>query len=320
MPVRKNSVHSIDRKYHRLKRQSRWDRMREKMPFLILFGICVLAASIVLWILTQPKQQAPDSETLCIYVLDIGQGDAVLLQTQDHAVLVDGGDAEQGYRLLHMLKSLHVRSLDAVINSHPHADHVGGLTPVLDEIPVQALYFPDIPDALIPTTGSYIHVLETAQKHHIPVRIPQCHDTVSFGCAEIEFLCVGNEQFEDLNNCSLGCRITCGDVSMFLAGDLEKDGESAFLEAGFLQPATILKVSHHGSNSSSGEAFLSAVQPEFAAISCGALNDYGHPAQKCLERLVAAGCTVYRTDLDETILFTTDGSTIRPEPHISFGF
>ena len=320
MNGRDEDVRRIVSKYRRVRRKGRQERLKKRLPFWITAGVLLIVSVVLTWVLTQPTPPALAEGALRICILDVGQGDAILLQTPHNAVLIDGGEAEQGYRVLHMLKAMQVQKLDAVINSHPHADHIGGLQIVLAHMPAEKLYLADIPEQLLPTAGSYLHVLETAQERGIPVEIPQCHDTFSFGDAVLEFLCTDNTAFDDLNNCSLGCRVTCGGISMFLAGDLEQKGEDAFLADGLVQPAQILKVSHHGSNSSSSAAFLSALKPEYAAISCAPLNDYGHPAQKCLERLTKAECSIYRTDIDGTVIFTVDGNDVHAVTHFDFGF
>ena len=235
-------------------------------------------------------------------------------------MLIDAGDYEQGFPVVQMLKALGVRKLDAAVCSHPHADHLGGLADVLEHIPTKELYMPDIPDTLVPTAYPFTRLLETAENKSTALRNPACHDTLELGGAALEFLCTDNTAFEDLNDCSLGCRITCGTVSFLLAGDLEHTGEEAMLNAGLIEPVSVLKVSHHGSSHATSDAFLQAAKPEYAVISVGAMNDYGHPAAKLLNRLAAAGCTIYRTDLDGSIMFAADGKKLRAVPHWDFGF
>ena len=139
---------------------------------------------------------------------------------------------------------------------------------------------------------------------------------LSLGAAELEFYSVENAAFEDLNDCSLVCRVTCGTKRFLFTGDLSEAGEQAMLSAGYNLAADVLKAGHHGSSHSTTPEFLAAVSPDYAAVSCGALNDYGHPAERTLRALHDAECAVYRTDLDGTILFETDGSGITVTPQI----
>ena len=311
---------NLERKYRRLKRQDKMERFRANLPALAV--TVLLTAAAVIAICFAVRQRHPEMPTaLRMYVLDVGQGDAVLLTTETHSVLIDAGDPDQGMRIVQMLKALHIDRLDCVINSHPHADHIGGLADILSEMPVGAIYLPQMPETLIPTSYTFSHVLELAEEKGIALHTPACGEVLPLGTAELTFLSVDNSGFDGLNDCSLGCCITCGTQRFFCAGDLEAAGEKAFLAAGLIAPVTVLKVSHHGSSSSTTPEFISAAQPQFAAISCGARNDYGHPSEKALRTLRDAGCAVYRTDLDGTVIFATDGtSALSVELGYDFGF
>ncbi len=306
-------LRELERTYRRMQRKLKRESGRKSKLPLIAAALLLLFLDLFLLGLhlyhVRSVAELPESQ-LDVYVLDVGQGDAILLRTATHAVLVDAGDTDSAAAVVQMLQEAGVRSLDAVINSHPHADHLGGMQAVLEQFPVKSLYFPDIPEDLLPTTASYLYLLETAGARQIPAVIPKCGEELTLGAASLEFLSVDNAAFEDLNNCSLGCLVTCGGVRIFMAGDLEAAGEAAFLSAGLVPKTDVLKVSHHGGSSSTTEAFLSACQPKYALISCGSGNDYGHPSVQCLSRLLEAGSTVYRTDLDGTLHFATDGVAV----------
>lgn len=305
--------------YRRIERQIRWKNLCRRIPKMLGAVLLTAAAVIAVWVLTKPRAvNVPDA--LRVYVLDVGQGDAILLQTKTHSILIDAGEADQGERIVQMLKALGVKRLDGVINSHPHADHLGGLPAVLAEIPVGTLYLPEIPAPLTPTGYAFERTLALAEEKQIPLHTPESGEALPLGSAALTFCSVSNAQFEGLNDCSLGCRVTCGTQSFFFAGDLEAAGEAAFLQADLIAPATVLKVSHHGSSSSTTPAFLAALRPQYAAISCGAMNDYGHPTAQTLHALSDAGCTVYRTDLDGTVLFATDGTALTVVTDYDFGF
>lgn len=319
MATHQTQIRNLERKYRRMKRQTQWEQKRQKLPQIFVTVLLIAAAVIAVWLLTKPcALDVP--EALRVYVLDVGQGDSVLVQTETHSVLIDAGETDQGANIVQMLKALGVKRLDCVINSHPHADHIGGLPVLLEEIPVRALYMPEIPTTLTPTGYTFERVLEIAADKQIPLYTPECGETLPLGTANLTFLSVDNTQFDDLNDCSLGCRVECGMQRFFFAGDLESDGESAFLEADLITPVTVLKVSHHGSSSSTTQRFLDAAKPQLAFISCGAMNDYGHPTAQTLRALNAIGCTVYRTDLDGTVLFATDGTAMTVVSGFDFGF
>ena len=315
-------MHNEERKYRKLERKYRRESAREKRVRLLrkylpaaLLILAAAAIGIFLILREKPKTYPPDNNSFSICVLDVGQGDAILLRSQGHAALIDTGDYDQGRKIVRILKELGIQNLDCIINSHPHADHIGGIQEILREIRTGQVIIPEIPDALIPDTPSFLHALETAKKQNVPVRTAITHQIIPFGEGEIELLGTDNSAREDLNNCSLTCIVRCGAFSFLSAGDLETEGEQAMLDAGLIPPVTFLKVSHHGSSSSTGEAFLAAAKPQAAVISVGAGNDYGHPAQTVLRRLNEAACPVYRTDLDGSILIVTDGKTFRVQTH-----
>ena len=311
-------LRQIERKYHR---KAVWDRMQQALlraiPFLLLLAI-MSGIGLLLYSRSRAGLVPSDPDALNVYVLDVGQGDAILLQCQGHAALIDAGDYTQGTRVVSALHSLGISRLDYAVNSHPHADHIGGMQTVLRRIPADVLILPDFPAELTPTAPSYVHALEAAAQQGVPVRRAECGERLPLGGAEIRLLCTDNSGFTDLNNCSLVCRVTFNEVSFFFAGDLEAAGEAAMLADGLIEPVTVLKVSHHGSNSSGTAAFLAAAQPQIAVISVGAPNDYGHPGSACLSRLREAGCDVFRTDLDGTVLLSTNGSRIAVSRHITF--
>lgn len=319
MASQTDQIRRLERKYRRKKRTAKWEAFRRRLPLYLVFVILTAAAAGTLWFLTKPRTAPVPAGSLRVFILDVGQGDAALLCTDSHSILIDGGEPDRGTSVVQMIKAAGVQRLDCVINSHPHADHIGGLAAVLEQIPVGALYLPEIPEGLMPTVWSFTHILDLAEEKQIPVRTPACGEILPLGAAELEFLSTDNAQFEELNDCSLVCRVTCGARHFLFTGDLSEAGEQAMLDAGLTLSADVLKAGHHGSSHSTTPAFLDAVKPEYAAISCGALNDYGHPAEKTLRTLHETGCAVYRTDLDGSVLFETDGSHITVTPDYEFG-
>ena len=302
-------LRQVERKYRRIKRQMR--REQKHTPLRIALILLAALAVLSVWIgtLPYPKPDLPDALRVCF--LDVGQGDAALIQTPEHAVLIDAGDFDHGYPVVQMLKALGVKHLDAAVCSHPHADHMGGMKTVLTCIPTDTLYLPEIPAQLSPTEPFFTELLDTAANQNTVLRSPACHETAVLDGSILEFLYTDFSAFENLNNCSLGCIVTCGDIRFYLAGDQEQESEQAMLDAGLISSVSVLKVSHHGSSSSTSEAFLHAAKPEYAVISCAAMNDYGHPSARVLRRLADAGCEIFRTDLNGSVLFATDGKTLR---------
>ncbi len=294
------------------KTSRKWQRFLVTAYLLLL-----LLAGFLLWqrpALSHPEQEngsAPEAPLLTVRFLDVGQGDAALLTTGTHAVLIDGGLPEEGRNLRAALRRAGVKKLDLVLLSHPHADHYGGLIEVVERVPVGEFLMPSIPEDLTPTTVSFGTLLETLADREVFCRFAEPGMTVSLGDAVLTVLAPEeNARYDSLNDYSVLARVDCGETSFLFSGDAEKKAELSAVEAGLDLKATVLKVGHHGSNTSSHSRFLEAVSPEIAVISVGEDNRYGLPSEKALARLKEQNIRVYRTDLQGTVTITSDGSRV----------
>lgn len=256
----------------------------------ILFGVSALA----------------EEPCLTVYFLDVGQADSAIIICDDKVLMIDGGNAADSQFIYSMLRNtLDIQTIDYIIASHPHEDHVGGLAAALNACFVGVLYTPetDYP------SKAWNNVLKYAEAQGTPVVIPMPGDTFEVGSAKVDIL--GPMWFSNnTNNMSLIVRITYGNVTFLFTGDAEREEEQDLVEADVPLQADVLKVSHHGSNSSSGDVFLGAVKPRYAVVSVGADNQYGHPAEEVLGRLIDAGAEIYRTDLQGTIICKTNGTYV----------
>lgn len=259
----------------------------------------------------------PTDSELYVYYLDVGQADSALLYANNLAILIDGGEAESGELLVDMLKLLGISKLDAVIASHPHADHIGGLGAVLEAFPAERVYLPDFPASLTPTTFSFQRMLTALEAREESITIPQNGDTLTLGDTTLTFYSAASGDWNDLNPYSLVCDVTHGAHHFLFTGDLTTEAEAVLLEQQWLSPANVLKCAHHGSAGASSEDFLDVVQPDYVVISVGAGNSYGHPAPSCLERLLTHTNMIYRTDLDGTILFCSDGTNLTVQTQLA---
>lgn len=245
-----------------------------------------------------------------VYFFDVGQGDSALIQIgQDYNLLVDAGVRESGDAIVANLAALGVTELDAVIATHPHADHIGAMEQMIGEYPIGTFYMPVLPDDQTPTTVTYEGMLDALEQKQVHVeRITDETEIPAPENASFDVLSPrAGDVFDDVNDYSAVLRFTYGGVSFLLTGDAEEPVEKNILESGAEISAQVLKCGHHGSSSSSSMAFLRAVHPAVSVISCGADNQYGHPHKETLESLNALGCTVLRTDELGTIAVTTDG-------------
>ncbi len=238
------------------------------------------------------------------HFIDVGQGDAILIQTSEQNVLIDGGD--RGTTVVNYLQNQGIESLDLVIGTHPHADHIGGLINVMESIPVKEVIDP----AVVHTTQTFEDYLDLIEQKDIKFTEGRAGMARDLGSgAKMEIIHPTSPSNDHLNNASIVARITFGDISFMLTGDAEKEAEQKMLNRDYTLQSTILKVGHHGSRTSTTSSFLSAVNPEVAVIMCGADNQYGHPHDETLVNLDDANVDIYRTDKHGTIVIISDGQT-----------
>lgn len=250
--------------------------------------------------------------TIQVHYIDVGQAESILIKASDGtALLIDGGNNPDGPNVVNYLKSQQVKELAAVIATHPHEDHIGGLNTVIKNFPVKAVYMPNAS-----TTTKTFEDLVTAVTASGAKRI-QAKAGVTLDVTGLtgQFLAPNGSGYEDLNNYSAVLRITFGKIIFLFTGDAEEFSENELLKSGQNLKADVLKVGHHGSSTSTSSAFLKAVSPKYAIISVGLGNDYGHPAESTLSNLSAVGVQVFRTDEDGTIVATCDGETVTFNKH-----
>ena len=276
-------------------------------PVLILLSGLPLGA---LADVRAPRVERVESPTVTVTFLDVGQGDAILVRTaDDKAVLVDAGPPEARARLVARLGALGVTSLDALILTHAHADHIGGVMNVIQSMPVKLVLDPGYAH----TSRMYAQFLEAVEKKGIRYRQPRRGFKVKLGGhATLLFLAPDDPLLtgtrSDVNSNSFVARLTAGDVDVMLTGDAEAETEARVLEKDSTElPCEVLKVAHHGSHYSTTTAFLDAVKPDVAVISVGDGNRYGHPAPEILHKLDKAGARVLRTDVEGELVLETDG-------------
>ena len=263
-----------------------------------------------------PSAPAEEAPALQVYFLDVGQGDSELVQIPNGSgtfnMLIDTGEYAYADGLCEMLTRLGVERIDALVMSHPHTDHMGCMARVAQRFAIGRLYMPVVPEAITPTVRAYERLLEVVEEQSIPVtRLVtgakiQTPDSVTVQVLAPE----ADADWEDLNNYSAVLRITAGEVSFLFTGDAETQSEQVILQSGADISAQVLKCGHHGSSTSTGEDFFQAVAPEYAVISCGKNNSYGHPHRETRALLQKYHTTTYRTDEDGTVLAVTDGKTV----------
>lgn len=252
-----------------------------------------------------------------LHLIDVGQSESILLIQGEHAMLIDTGEMDCGKKVTQYLKSVGISRLDEIVLTHFHKDHVGGFHKVVSSIDVgkvicmdskyadtvtESFWYVDMQIARI--TSSLIH------KHNIPIELPYEKTGIlrsfTLGNASVEIL--AQETHSDIiNNKSIVMKVSYGDFSALLMSDAQGEVEEALVESRIDISADVLKVGHHGSKTSTKMEFLEKVNPQYAVISCGEDNNYGHPNSFVMKKLYKQGAEVHRTDLEGTIIIETDG-------------
>lgn len=254
------------------------------------------------------EESASKSGLLVVNFIDVGQGDGILIRTPDDKfILVDCGPAEAEQSFINFLKSQSVREFEYVFFTHPHADHIGNAVKVLQEFKVKNVYMPNATT----TTKTFTNLLnELDKRKDIKVTEAKAGQKITVGDVKIDILSPSKDKYSDLNEYSIVFKLTYKEKSILFTGDAYIENEKEMIAAGYDLKADILKVGHHGSDSSTSTEFLNAVKPKYAVISCGVDNSFGHPHKSTRENITNAGAKLYRTDEDGTITLYTNGTEI----------
>lgn len=288
---------------------------------LTKYALTVLAAAVCLAVgvvgdwdkigddlgLSQPSVTAEGE--LEVHFIDVGNADCILVRQEDKTMLIDAGERKSKTVVQQYLQTYGVEKFDLVIATHPHADHIGGMAYILENYPVERFVMSYMDEEHTPTTASYENMLEALIEKNIPVDEAVPGAVYELGTARLQIL-APYEPDADANNISVVTRLTFGDKAFLFTGDAETSVEKQLISGDYSLKADVLKLGHHGSNTSNSTAFLRQVAPDFAVITCGENNEYGHPQQEVIDRLTRQEMTVYRADVDGHIVFTTDGATL----------
>ena len=253
---------------------------------------------------SQTAKDAPFS----LHVLDVGKADAMVVSCHDKTIVIDGGTTDGGDTLTTYLQQMNISQIDLVINTHPDNDHLQGLKQVGKHFTVNEMIIPNLPQNLIPATDEYLSTMEVYQDKNVPVKQAVPNETVWLDELKIEFL-APLQFYDTMNNNSIVVKLTYGDTSFLMMGDAEKEEEQDLLSSGADLQADVIKIGHHGSQTSTTQEFLNAVQPNMAVISVGPdRNEL--PKSEVLQRLEKSNVKTYRTDISGTVIFMSDGTDI----------
>jgi competence protein ComEC len=252
-----------------------------------------------------PLEPPGNTGGFTVYYIDVGQADSALIVSDGAAMLIDGGNAADSDLIYSFLKNHGVSHLDYIVATHAHEDHVGGLAGALNYATVGVALCP-VQEFDSRAFRSFVQYLDQQGK---TITVPQAGDEFKLGGASVRVL-GPLKPTDEPNNTSIVLKVSYGGTSFLFMGDAERAEEADILAAGYTLDSTVLKVGHHGSDSSTSYPFLREVRPQYAVISCGADNAYGHPHEGTLSKLRDADAVLYRTDLQGTITAVSDGKNV----------
>jgi competence protein ComEC len=253
----------------------------------------------------EQKYEMSDGSCFSIHYIDVGQADSALIICKGEAMLIDGGNVADSQILKDYLKKLGIKNLKYVIASHAHEDHVGGLSGALEQAKTSVAFSP------VNTFNSraFRNFVKNLQAQGVNITIPQGETKLILGMSEVA-LFAPTKKYKNTNDTSIIVKVIHQDNSFLFTGDIEAEAERNFVEKGYNLKADVLKVSHHGSATSSSNLFLDSVNPRYAVISVGKNNSYRHPSARVITRLDSRKTKIYRTDQQGTIIIKSDGKNV----------
>ncbi|APC47244.1 ComEC/Rec2 family competence protein [Virgibacillus halodenitrificans] len=273
--------------------------------FIVFFTVITLFPAS-----SYAKERQMDME---VHFIDVGQGDSILIQTpQNKNILIDGGPPDAGERIVSYLKKEGIKSIDLLVVTHPDVDHIGGLPHVMGQIPIKKI----VDSGKLHTTRTYGKYVRQIRKQEIPVQIAKIDDQLKVD-SELKIQILNAfEKMKTNNQSSIVLKLTYNKMDFLLMSDVEIEQEKEFIKKHNLQ-AEILKVAHHGSNTSTSLGFLKEVSPQVAILTYSKQNDYGHPVDRVIRNLTKVNSFIYSTAAFGNIVIRTDGINylVEPEQH-----
>ncbi len=282
-------------------------------PITVIIGILIVISLLIgetAWsdvfemFNTRPTlSELLESENIAaqVHILDVGQADSIIVISGEEVMLVDAGEADTADYVARYIQSLGINTFDKVVATHPHTDHIGGMTQILRKYETDEIIMP----YAISETRTYERLLDAVAELNLKVTEPTPGDVIPFGEGELLMLSPDPMiQWEELNNESISFIMSVAGVRMLFTGDMERESELAVLDMGFDIDCDLMKVAHHGSKSSSCNDFLDAVTPSHAFITCEVNSKNNLPAESVIEKYEERGCKVYRTDTSGNIVIS----------------
>lgn len=278
-----------------------------KKSFHIILNFILIILLFQCSINTKETNIQINKNTLQVHFIDVGQGDSILIQVNNKNLLIDSGPNKSEDKLKKYLKKLNISKFDYIIATHPHEDHIGNMSYIINNFDVLNFYAPKVENS----TKAFETMVESLIRKDLKIKVLKANiKSIDLGKnIVVDVFSPFSNSYEDLNNYSPIVKISYGNTSFLFTGDAEELSENEVLNAGFDLKCDVLKIGHHGSSSSTSEKFLKASNPSIAVISVGEDNTYGHPTDTVLSRLKET--KIYRTDINGNIVITSDGLSLK---------
>lgn len=302
----KELVKKVGQIYGKRSKKKREKSLKILIPFLLM----ILLAAFIAFRFRNNVQSPLPEDKLAVCFIDVGQGDSVFLSAGGKNMLIDCGESEAADGVIRFLNENNVEKLDYVVATHPHSDHMGGMYKIVDQFEIGEMIVPHLDDSDIPTTRYYEKFLDSCDARGLSLTEAKLGRTIELGDAEAEIIAPCRPGYDNTNNYSVGLFLTHGENTFIFTGDAESLAEKEMVKSGSLRHADVYKAGHHGSDTSSCEEFMAEITPDYAVISCGEGNSYGHPQKQTLKEIGRYTDKIYRTDLDGTVTFVSDGKKL----------
>ncbi|GAA0816535.1 ComEC/Rec2 family competence protein [Clostridium tertium] len=278
-----------------------------KKSFRIILNFILIILLFQCSINTKENNIQSNKNTLQVHFIDVGQGDSILVQVNNKNLLIDSGPNKSEDKLKKYLKELNISKFDYIIATHPHEDHIGNMSYIINNFDVLNFYAPKVENS----TKAFETMVESLIRKDLKIKVLKANiKSINLGKnIVVNVFSPLSNSYEYLNNYSPIVKISYENTSFLFTGDAEELSENEVLNAGFDLKCDVLKIGHHGSSSSTSEKFLKAINPSIAVISVGEDNTYGHPTDTVLSRLKET--KIYRTDINGNIVITSDGLSLK---------
>lgn len=275
---------------------------------LIIFTLLLLLCFFSSLLTKKFNSYKVNPNLMYVHYINVDQGDAILIQVNNKNLLIDSGPKSHKKQLVKFLNDLNISKLDYVIATHPHEDHIGNMNTVLNSYKVQSFYAPKV----YSYTKSFEQMIDSLKSNNLKINpIKRGCNTINLGFkTNVEVFSPITDTYDNENNYSPVIKISFGNNSFLFTGDAEKEIEDKLILLNDDLKADILKVSHHGSSSSTSDSFLNRVSPKYAIISVGKNNIYDHPNDTIISKLNTYNIDILRTDIQNNITLISDGTNI----------